>query len=125
MKIQVYIMPIYRRRITFAVGKDLEKMARKLNVHNKDCNYETYNALTIRSRAKNCSHRYYILIQQKKEISISDLTHEVSHVCAIICSDLGIIVKAWEDEANAYMVEDVMRQLLRFLGLKDKMKISV
>lgn len=125
MKIQSYIMPIYRRKITFAIGKNLEKMTKKLNIHSQNCNYDTYNALTIRTKAKNCSHTYYVLIVQNKEIFISDLTHEASHLCTIICDDLGIIVKAWEDEAYAYMFEDTMRQLMRFLGLKDKVKISI
>jgi len=125
MKTRNFIMPIYKARVTFAVGKDLKKMFKILGIHTSDTKYDGYGAFTVRAKEDDGHYRYFLIVKKGKgKIALTDLNHEVMHFSIVICEDRGIKIEAWNDEPIAYIAEYVMRKFLKFLGIKNVVNIK-
>lgn len=116
VKIKSYIMPIYNVRCTFATGKDIEKMAKKMGIHEKGHDYASYQGQFIETKQADGIHMFYILLKVKNNrISLPNLTHEIGHFCHAICNYVGIKMDGWNDEPITHMMEYTMDQFLEFI----------
>ena len=124
MKVRDFIMPIYNQRVTFAIGKNMVKMGKKLKLDRDGFDYSQYQGMTIRVKESDGQYRYYLLIEKKKgKVYLTNIVHEIAHFCIAVCEDVGVKTEAWNDEPFAYLSAAVMEQFLDFIGVKDKIKI--
>ena len=124
MKAKTIKLPIYNTQVSFVLSNNLEKAAKKRDLHSDGVNYKQYSMVTVKSNHRNGASSWTILIKKyKKGIKISALTHEVNHVCVWVCEHLGINIGVGNDEAYAYMSEFLMGELLNFLNIPERWKL--
>jgi hypothetical protein len=101
------IVPIYGNKVIFLATDNVKNIPKYL-----DFSYDNVYAHTIIAYEK--GEEIFIILNQKENLSVGVLAHEVIHAANFIFYSRGIKLDIENDEAYAYLVEYLMDKLSKF-----------